>query len=358
MPPLRPLSLPGASSMPRNLLIITPSWLGDLIMSQSLYRILREREPQCRITAYAPRFLHPLLQRMPQVDAILENPFAHGELRLRDRLREGRALTPQGFDEAFILANSIKSALVPFLARIPRRTAFIGEHRYLLINNMRRNPGDFPMMVQRYAALAFPRSEVRSGSDLQGRIPWPELTCRRDEQLARRLGLDPTRRYLILGPGANYGPAKQWPAPYFAQVSDFWIARGGEVIACGSPRDASIIADIASQLHGDASRFHDCSGQTSLSEAVDLLAFAAAAVCNDSGLMHVAAACGVPQVAIFGSTSTRYTPPLSPRALMLESDEPCHPCFERTCRFGTYACQWGIRPERAIEFLKTLPATN
>ena len=338
--------------MPKKILIISPSWLGDLIMSQSLYKTLKERDPGARLTIYAPKFLHPIIQRIPEIDEIMENPFGHGELRLKDRFLEGRKLAVMGFDEAYILANSIKSALVPFFAKIRKRTAFRGESRYVLINDMRTNKQDFPMMVQRYVALAYTKEEVRTGEDLKGKIPFPSLVCRKDEKLAERFGLDGAKSYLALGPGANYGPAKLWPVEYFARVSDFWISNGGEVIACGSAKDGNIVADIRAKLKADPARFHDCSGKTNLLEALDLLAFCRAAVCNDSGLMHTVAACGIPQVTIFGSTSTKYTPPLSDKALMLESDEPCHPCFERTCKYGTYACLKGILPERAIDYIK------
>ncbi len=341
--------------MSANILIISPSWLGDLIMSHSLLQVLKQQDPSCRITLYAPAFMHPIITRMKEADAYLENPFAHGALRLRDRFKEGRHLAELNFDRAFVLPNSFKSALIPFFAGIKERIAFKGESRYVIVNRMRSDKEAFPLMVQRYAALAYDRDQVKSAAQLPP-YPFPKLKVNPPAAaLLDRLKLKLDRPLLALGCGANYGPSKLWPPEYFAAVCDEWIRRGGAVLALGSPKDGETVKKIASCLKPEsAACFHDIAGQTNLIEALDLVGACTGAVCNDSGMMHTVAAAGVPQVCIFGSTSTGYTPPLSAQAVCVESDEPCHPCFRRTCKFNTYACQKGILPQTVMDRLFSL----
>ncbi len=337
----------------RRILIIAPSWLGDIIMSQCLLKLLKKRDPSCRIDVYAPAYAHPIIRRMPEADGIIENPFAHHEFAFIKRRREGIKLRAARYDEAYILPNSWKSALVPFFARIPLRIGFKGESRYLLINSMRSNKKDYPRMADRYAALAWPLDQVTSSATLPA-YEFPTLTTLPpSEELLARLKITPGRPMLALGCGANYGPAKLWPVEYFARVCDWWTGRGGQVLALGSKKDIPTVAAIASKLKAEtAPYFNDIAGKTSLDEALDLTGACQAAICNDSGLMHTVAAAGVPQADIFGSTSTVYTPPLSEKAVCVESDESCHPCFERRCPKGTYECLRGIKPERVIAALE------
>ncbi len=336
-------------------LIIAPSWLGDIIMAQTLFKVLRGREKDCRIDVYAPLYSHSILKRMPEVDGILENPFAHGALHLKERVMEGRELKGLNYDSAFILPNSLKSALVPFFAGIKDRRGFKGESRYGLINNMRKNKEDFPRMVERYAALAYSKDEVKTKADLPP-LPYPALELKQaDFALRQKLNLSPDRPLLGLGCGANYGPSKLWPVEYFAAVCDYWIAKGGRVLGLGTKKDGATVQAIAKCLKPESvPYFQDIAGLTSLTEALDIVGICKAAVCNDSGMMHTVAAAGVPQVCIFGSTSTGYTPPLSDKAVCIESDEPCHPCFKRECPKGTYACQKGILPAKVIAALEGL----
>ncbi|MGN0908193.1 MAG: lipopolysaccharide heptosyltransferase II [Succinivibrio sp.] len=336
------------------ILIIAPSWLGDIIMSQALMKALKAQCPSCEITAYAPAYALPVIARMKEVSHAIENPFGHGELLLRKRWSEGRRLRKLGFDTCFVLPNSLKSALVPFFAAIPDRRGFKGEGRFILLNNMRTNKADYPRMADRYVALAYPRDQVRRASDLP-KWEFPSLELKKpSEELLSRLGLDFSKPALALGCGASYGPAKIWPAGHFAQVCRWWAGRtGGQCIAFGTKSDAKAAAAVGAALDGaTAPHFRNIAGFTKVDEALDLLGMCSAAVCNDSGLMHTAAAAGVPQADIFGSTSATYTPPLSEKAACIESSEPCRPCFERTCPKGTYACLRGISPQRVIEALE------
>ena len=326
------------------ILVIAPSWLGDLIMSQSLYKRIKQDNPQAQIDLYALKWMFPIIARMPEVNDVIENPFAHGNFAFNKRRLEGLKLKGH-YDKAIILPNSWKSALVPFFAGIKERIGFIGESRYLLLNRYRNNKKDFPLMVERYSALAFDNNKVKTATDLP-KILYPLLNTKKpNPTLLERLNIKLDRPLLALGCGANYGPAKLWPPEYFAAIAKRWIENGGSILGIGSKNDIPTVQRIISHLDESISAyFYNIAGQTNLEEALDLTACASAAVCNDSGMMHMVAAVNVPQVAIFGSTSTNYTPPLSDNAVCLESDEPCHPCFARTCKFNTYACLKKLTP--------------
>lgn len=336
-------------------LIISPSWLGDLIMSQSLLKMLKKLDPNCSIDVYAPKYTMPILDRMEEIDHKLINPFGHGAFDLKKRFEEGKKLREGHYDCVMVLPNSLKSGLIALFAKIPDRRGFKGESRYFILNNMRTNKNDFPYMVERYVALAFDKNKVKKSSDLQ-KFDYPKLVVKKlDENRAKELNLDFSRKALVLGCGANYGPAKLWPVEFFAKVSDYWISKGGMVVGLGSTKDIPTVEAIFSNLKDESKQhFINIAGKTNLTEALDIVGQCTAAVCNDSGLMHTVAAADIPQVCIFGSTSTNYTPPLSDKAICIESDEQCHPCFERTCKYGTYACLKGIKPETVIEKLNSL----
>ncbi len=323
-------------------------------MAQSLFKELKKAHEDAFLCVYAPAFMMPVLKRMPEVDDTITNPFSHGEFNLPLRYQEGRKLKKHNFDKAYILPNSFKSALVPFFAGIKERIGFIGESRFLVLNRVRKDKKAFPMMVQRYAALA--HLQCKNAGGLPS-FDYPSLEVKKPaRKLLERLSLSTDRPFLVLGCGANYGPAKLWPAEYFAKVSSCWIEEyEGAVLGAGTKNDAPTVSEIKSYLpDSHKPYFYDIAGKTSIDEALDLIGICKAAICNDSGMMHTVAAVNIPQVCIFGSTSTNYTPPLSNRAVCLESQEPCHPCFARTCKFGTYACLKGITPQMVMQKLKAL----
>ncbi|MGN1280670.1 MAG: lipopolysaccharide heptosyltransferase II [Succinivibrio sp.] len=342
-------------SISKKYLIISPSWLGDLIMAQSLFKTLKKQDPSCTIDIYAPEYTMPILDRMEEIDNKIINPFSHGTFNLKLRYEEGKKLRKGNYDSVIVLPNSLKSALIAFFAKIPDRRGFKGESRYLILNNLRNNKKDFPYMVQRYVCLAYDKDKVRTAADLPS-FDYPKLTVRPlPEKRAEELGIDFSRKAMVLGCGANYGPSKLWPVEYFAKVADAWIRKNGCVIGLGSKKDIPTVQAIYEHLdEGSKPYFYDIAGKTNLTEALDIVGQACVAVCNDSGLMHTVAAADIPQVCIFGSTSTNYTPPLSKKAVCVESDEACHPCFERTCRFNTYACLKKITPDMVIEKLKQI----
>ena len=316
-------------------------------MAQSLFMTLKGVDPETSIDVLAPGWSLPLLARMPEVRQGLVMPLGHGQLGLRSRWRLGRSLSDPNYDQAIVLPRSFKSALVPWFARIPKRTGYRGEMRFGLINDLRiLDSQRLPMTVQRFVALGLPKDAAQPPS-----TPMPRLRCdpANFERLRERFGLTRKRPSVALMPGAEYGPAKKWPVAHFAEAARSLIARGHQVWVLGSAKDR-IIGDELSALVGEG-LFNLC-GQTDLTDAVDLLGFASAAITNDSGLMHVAAALDTPLVAIFGSSTPGHTPPMTTQAKTLHLGLECSPCFKRTCPLGHTRCLTDIQPEQVLAALR------
>ena len=330
--------------MIKKLLVIGPSWVGDGVMAQPLYRRLHERHPGLELHVFAPAWTLPLLARMPEVAKAHLNPFGHGQLRLRERWRVARALHREGVDQVVVLPNSLKAALIPFLAGIPLRTGFTGELRYGLLNDTRElDEHELPTMVERFCILA---EEPRHA--LHRPIPHPSLSSQPAAQqaVAARLGLSLDKPVIAMCPGAEYGPAKRWPPRHFAALAAALDSRGYQVWLFGSAKDQEIGEEISRLAQGKALNL--C-GRTGLDEAIDLMGLARLAVCNDSGLMHVAAALHIPLVALYGSSSPDFTPPLSDRAEIVNLNLDCSPCFERTCPYQHMRCLEDMLPERVLQ---------
>ncbi len=330
------------------ILIVGPSWVGDMVMAQALFMVLRTQHPSTQIDVLAPGWSLPLLARMPEVARGITMPLGHGELALGRRWRLGRSLRGR-YTRAIVLPGSLKSALIPYWAGIPRRTGYRGEHRYGLINDMRTlDRAQLPMTVQRFVALG-----KETSAPMPEPLPRPRLQTSRDnrERLVARLRLDLLRPAIAFMPGAEYGPAKQWPLAHFTQLARELVAQGRQVWVLGSARDAAAGETIATEAGTGVRNF--C-GQTHLEDAVDLLGLAHACVTNDSGLMHIAAALDVPAIALFGSTSAQHTPPLSTRAQVLNLGLDCSPCFKRTCPLGHTRCLVDIRPEHVLAQLSRI----
>jgi heptosyltransferase-2 len=330
-------------SQPRRCLIVGPSWVGDMIMAQGLYRALRDQHPEMVIDVLAPAWCAGILARMPEVRQVITSPFGHGTFDLAGRHQLARELRAGVYDWAIVLPNSWKSALAPYLAGIPRRTGFVGEFRYGLLNDARRlEKGVLPRLVDRYRGLA--------DAPPAGSADFPRLSVDPAKQAASlaRLGLTCDRPVLALCPGAEYGPAKRWPEAHYAAVAQAKIAQGWRVWLFGSASDKSVCETINTLAGGTA---RNLAGETTLEEVVDLLACAQAVVTNDSGLMHVAAAVDVPVVAVYGSTDPGYTPPLSERARVARLGLDCSPCFKRECPLGHLDCLVKLGPEQVLAIL-------
>lgn len=326
-------------------LVVGPSWVGDMVMAQALYRLLRERGAG-EIDVVAPPWSLPVLARMPEVRRGIELDVGHGELGLGKRRSLGKRLRAERYARAIVLPRSAKAALVPWWARVPRRTGFRGEWRYGLLNDMRALGPRLDQTVKRFVALGQEPGEPPLES-----LP-PELRPRltHDRNNGARLraahGLEPDRAIAALMPGAEYGAAKRWPGAHFGAVGAALAGAGAEVVVLGSAKERAIGEEVVAAAN--APRVRNLCGNTSLADVIDLLAMADVAVSNDSGLMHVAAAAGTPTVAVYGSSSPAFTPPLSPEARVVSLALECSPCFARECPLGHLKCLRDLQPDRVL----------
>ncbi|HEY5899798.1 MAG TPA: lipopolysaccharide heptosyltransferase II [Burkholderiales bacterium] len=316
--------------MPR-ILVVAPNWIGDALMAQPLLARLKKERPGVKLDILAPEWVAPVARRMPEVDDVITAAFRHGALQFGSRWRLGRSLRARGYREAIVLPNSWKAALVPFFAGIALRRGYVGESRYGLLNSLHRRR-DEPMR-EHYARLS-----QAPGGTLVGALVEPRLNVDPARVAATQARFGVQGRYVALCPGAEYGPAKRWP--YFAELA---ARLDLPAVVLGSKNDAPAAAGLGGK---------NLVGQTTLDEAMDLIAGAEAVVSNDSGLMHVAAALGRPLVALFGSSSPEKTPPLSTRARVLWLKPECSPCFERECPLGHFRCMRELSVERVLEEMK------
>ncbi len=335
--------------MAERILIVAPSWVGDAVLSEPLVAVLREPFGAKVIDVLAPPWCAPVYARMRGVGDVIESPFRHRELGLGRRRSLARELRARAYTRALVLPSSFKSALIPWLARIPRRTGYGGEARGALLTDARRlDRKSLPRLVDRFVALAVPKGRL---------IPTPPAPVLLADvanagAAARALGLSTKRPIAILCPGAEYGPAKRWPAEHFIDLARRFLDEGFAVWLLGSPNDQAAANPIAAAL----ADVRDLSGRTDLGTAIDLLSFASVVVSNDSGLMHAAAAVGRPLIALFGSSSPDYTPPLSPLAQVARIDIACSPCFQRECPLGHFKCMRELEPQQVYRLARSAAA--
>ncbi len=330
------------------ILILGPSWVGDMVLAQSLFKTLKANNPGCIIDVAAPAWTLPLLERMPEVNKGIALPFKHGQFALFERIKFGKSLRHEGYTQAIILTNSLKSAILPFAADIPQRTSFLGEMRYGLINDIRPlDKAKLPRTVDRFVTLG-----LQADTELPANLPNPALVANNKNALAtlNKLGVAiPEHRILGLCPGAEYGEAKRWPAEYYAEVAREALNKGWQVWLFGSDKDIAVTSSI-NQL--TQNRCLDLGGKTNLSEAIDLMSLCDAVVSNDSGLMHVAAALDKKLVAIYGSSNPHHTPPMNSKAVVEYLGLECSPCFKRECPLKHLNCLKNIAPQQVIRHLK------
>lgn len=320
-------------------LVVGPSWVGDMVMAQSLFKLLRERRDVV-IDVLAPRWSLPVIARMPEVRRGIALEVGHGELALGERRKLGTRLRDLDYTQAIVLPRSLKSALVPWFAQIPRRTGFRSEMRFGLINDMRTlDRRVLDQTVKRFVTLG------TDDASIPEHVPIPSLTpdAEKQQALVSQLQLDIERPVVALMPGAEYGPAKCWPISHFSALSRLLGENGHSTWIIGSANDHAAGLAIASN-----SPARNLCGETSLEDVVDLLALCRHAVSNDSGLLHIAAAVGITVHAIYGSSSPLFTPPLTERKYIHYLDLDCSPCFKRECPLIHLNCLKQIRPENVL----------
>ncbi len=329
---------------PEKILILGPAWVGDMVLAQSLFKTLKTNKPNCIIDVAAPAWTLPLLERMPEVNEAIALPFKHGELAFFERIKFGKRLKNKGYTQAIILTNSFKSALLPWAAGIKRRTGFLGEMRYGLINDIRPlDKHKLKKTVERFVFLGLAENQ-----SLTENLPNPQLISNKNNALEtlNKLGIvQPNVKVLGLCPGAEYGEAKRWPAEYYAEVACEALNKGWQVWLFGSDKDISVTTAINQHTQN---KCLNLGGKSNLSEAIDLMALCDTVISNDSGLMHVAAALDKKLIAIFGSSDPYHTPPMHPDAVIEYLGLECSPCFERTCPLTHLNCLKNIKPQQII----------
>lgn len=330
------------TSFAKKYLIVGPSWVGDMVMAQSLFIDIKQREPEAQIDVLAPAWTAAMVDRMPEVTTLIPGNFDHGKLSLVERFRLGKSLRDKAYTNAIVLPNSLKSALLPAFAKIPVRTGFIGEQRWGLLNDIRKlNKQALPMTVQRFVTLGADKDAPER--KLSSITPPKLISDSASAQAALSANsLNTTKPILVLCPGAEFGASKQWPARHYADVAKHYLKQEWQVWLLGSANDVNVCDKINEHSQGGCVVL---AGKTSLQQAVDLMSFASLVVSNDSGLMHIAAALQIPLVAVYGSTDPGHTPPLSTNHSIARLALECSPCFKRECPLNHLHCLNHLEPD-------------
>jgi heptosyltransferase-2 len=335
---------------PHKLLVVLPNWLGDIIISQTLLKLIKQQTPNTPIDVLAPHWALPLLKYMPEVERVHTTTIAHGKLALQKRYQIARGLRKENYGQAIILPNSIKSALIPYWAKIPIRTGWRGEYRYGLINDMRAPKLKSYSIAEQYGGLTPWRAQPRPLNQL----PQPCLKTdpNKAQQISAELALQPlSKPVLALCPGAAYGPSKRWPVEHFAAIAKQKLAENWQVWLLGSKKERALAEHINRLTENGCVNL---AGETQLDEVIHLLAYAQVAVSNDSGLMHMAAALRRPVIAIYGSTRPDFAPPLHNQAQTLSLNLSCSPCGKRTCPYQHYHCLTQLKPKPVLDAIAQL----
>ncbi|QYF91764.1 lipopolysaccharide heptosyltransferase II [Massilia sp. PAMC28688] len=315
-------------------LVISPNWIGDAVMAQPLLQLLKRAHPDRAIDVLAPPSVAPVWRAMREVDSVLETPFRHGALQLRERWKYAQLLRTKGYADAYVLPNTLKYALIPWMARIPVRVGYKGEMRHGLINRMHHDDQPKRPMVPFYAALA----AAPGPAPVSPPRPAMEVGDSRSAAVCAAHGVDPAQSIVVFAPGAEFGAAKRWPARHFAALAQevLAVSPGAQVVLLGSPKDREACEEIIA-LTGPAHMFN-LAGATKLDEAIAVIARAATVVANDSGLLHIASALNRPVMALYGPTDPDHAPPFSDIARSFSLRLACSPCRQRECPLGHHDC--------------------
>ena len=334
-------------------LIVGPSWVGDAVMAQTLYKLIKDSNKDAQIEVLSPNWSMPILERMEEVSRSIISPFNHGELKIKARFDFGKQLREEGYERAIVMTNSLKSSLIPFFAKIPVRTGWLGEMRIGLINDLRaKEMSNYPLMIEQFAKLS-----VNPNEDLKKSLPYPSLRVdsrNLKEQLVK-LGINPEKPSLAICPGAEFGPAKRWPSNYYAEVCNEYLSNSWNVLVFGSLNDEITGNSIQGGIDKELSdHFFNLIGKTSLIDVIDLLSHCKKVVTNDSGLMHIAAAVDTPLVAVYGPSSPQFTPPLIDNHVVLRRFEGFDKIREGSEEHGYHESLIAIKPSEVLEGLDRL----
>jgi heptosyltransferase II len=348
------------------ILIIAPNWIGDAVMTQPLLASLKALYPNSAIDVLASTWVAPIYRACAEVNEVIEAKFEHKQLQWVLRRQLAKQLATKKYQACFVLPNSFKSALIPWLANIPLRIGYRGEMRFGLVNVSLDNPSKLnrPPMVEHYLALSTLLNDEEPADHRQRSkqelTPHLNISTSATESVTQKLqsakigSVEQNSGIYTLCPGAEYGPSKRWPTEYFAILAKelININPSNQIILIGSQGDRHLADEIISQ--GNHSHIHNWCGSTSLDEAIALIGMSKAVVSNDSGLMHIAAALNIPQVALFGSSDPSHTPPLSDKARVIWLELSCSPCHKRECPLGHLKCLKDILPQQVLTTLHAL----
>ena len=317
------------------ILVVAQAWIGDLVLSQILYALLKRQQPDASIDVVAPGWAGALLGRRPQVSRHIPLDVGHGQLGLWRRWTTARRLGAE-YRQAIVIPRSVKAALLPWAAGIEKRVGFDSGMRNGLINDSRPRP---PGAMARMARLASPDPADPDA------VPYPRLEVDPENAagILRQWKIDPSEPVIGLMPGAAYGRTKEWGAESFAQLAAGLAEHGHRICVVGTSKDrplGKIVARAAPE------RIINLCGETTLDQAVLLISRLALAICNDSGLMHVAAAVDTPVIGIYGPTSPDTHPPQTNAREIHSVRALCSPCHRRVCPYGHHACMTRIAPEQ------------
>lgn len=335
------------------ILVVGPSWVGDSVMAQTLYKRIKKELPSSQIDVMSPHWSLALLERMPEVCKKIVSPFSHGETKLFERYKLGQGLKKENYDRAIVLTNSLKSSLIPYFARIGVRTGWLGEFRYGLINDIRSSKKlKKSLMIEKFAALSL-YEENYSIENLT--FPELEIDFANQRKFLEEFSIDYSKNTMAICPGAEFGPSKRWPAEYYAEIAIFYVNKGWNVLCIGSKNDEDIGIEIGSLNNlGCNESFINLIGKTSLQDAIDILAFTEKVVTNDSGLMHIAAAVKTPLVALYGPSSPEYTPPLISKKKILRKTQGYEKVRYGSNEKGYHQSLLDIKPEEVLNALEEL----
>ncbi|HEY2567356.1 MAG TPA: lipopolysaccharide heptosyltransferase II [Candidatus Aquirickettsiella sp.] len=336
----------------KKILIVSPAWIGDIVIAQSLLKYIKHRNPKAIIDVLAPAWSHELYSVMPEINEIFAMPLGHSQFQFKKRWQLGKGLRNKKYHQAIILPNSWKSAIIPFAARIPLRTGWLGEMRFGLLNDWRiLNEKILPLMVQRFLALGNIKTLANQNLDWHAFQPHLEINHTQETNKYKKLFLIEEKPLLILCPGAAYGPAKCWPAEYFAEIANYKKSKDWQIVLLGSKSDEFMGYRIEKLAKNACINLI---GKTSLLDALHILSFAKLVISNDSGLMHLTAALDRPLIALYGSSSPEFTPPLSVKAKIIYLNLSCSPCFERVCPFIHFNCLKQLTPQIVLNAIEDL----
>jgi len=336
-------------------LIVAPSWLGDLVIAQSLFKKLHNSNHEIHVAA--PLWNKEILDFMPEVSKKILMPFEHGEVSLVKRYKFAKALQKENYGTSIILPNSLKSALLPYFAKIPNRIGYQKEGRGIFLTDKRILNKDFlPFMVQRFNYLAVNKNEnnftdsIKVTSELYPKLDTSSIQY---DLLQSKFNVDLLNsKSIAIAPGAAFGPAKRWPEKYYAEVAKEYLDKGYNLFIFGAKQDSETALKVIEYI-GNSNNIYNLTGRLNLTETVGILSKANYLITNDSGLMHVAAALDKKAIAIYGSTSHKFTPPLSDKCKVLFDDNiSCRPCFKRTCQYDHYKCLYNITPDMVLTELE------